>query len=78
MKLKATLFAVLLALSAVAQAADVSSTAEPPATPAGGSPFAGIGVAGAVGLAIGVAVIAAVATGGDDDNPAVTGSGSGT
>jgi hypothetical protein len=70
MKLKAALAAATLALSSLAQAA-VVDPAEPPATPAGGRPEAGIGVAGAVGIAVVVGVIIAVAAG-DDDNTTTT------
>jgi len=71
MNLKAALLAIALATSTVASAA-VVDPAEPPATPAGGAPQAGIGVAGAVGIAIGVGVIVAIAAGGDDDSTTTT------
>jgi hypothetical protein len=65
----ALLVAATLALPAQAAVVD---PAEPPATPAGGAPEAGIGVAGAVGIAIGIGVIAAIASGGGDDGGGTT------
>lgn len=67
MKVRAALVAATLVLASVSNAA-VVDPAEPPVTPAGGAPEAGIGVAGAVGIAVGIGVIAAIAAGNDDDN----------
>ena len=72
MKLKAALLAAVLGVSMAANAA-VVDPAEPPATPAGGNPAAGIGVAGGVGIAIAAAVVIAIATGGGDDATSTTG-----
>lgn len=72
MKLKAALVAALVGLSLAAANAAVVDPAEPPATPAGGAPEAGIGVAGAAGIAIGIGVIAAIASGGDDNGGGAT------
>ena len=71
MKLRAALAAVAFAVSMSASAAVVDKT-EPPATPAGGRPEAGIGVAGAVGIAIGVGILIAVVGGDDDDDSTTT------
>ena len=73
MNLKAALLAAALALPGITHAAAVDP-AEPPATPAGGEPLAGITTTGVIGAVITVGVIAAIA-GGGDDNPAGTGSG---
>ena len=71
MKLKAALLAVMLGLAPVSQGA-VVDPAEPPATPSGGKPDAGIGVAGAVGIAIAIGVLAAIIAGDDDDTTTTT------
>jgi Spy/CpxP family protein refolding chaperone len=71
MKLTAAILAATLAISAVSYAAVVDPT-EPPATPAGGAPEAGIGTATVVGAAITIAVIVAIAGGGGNDNTTTT------
>jgi hypothetical protein len=71
MKLTAAILAATLAISAVSYAA-VVDPAEPPATPAGGAPEAGITVAQGAGIAITIAVIAAIAGGGGNDNGTTT------
>jgi hypothetical protein len=71
MNLKAALIAATLALTSVANAAVVDPT-EPPSTPAGGAPEAGITAAQGAGIAITIAVIAAIAGGGGGDNNTTT------
>jgi ribonuclease PH len=73
MNLKAALTAATLALSlsSMTNAAVVDPT-EPPATPAGGAPEAGITVAQGAGIAITIAVIAAIAGGGGNDSGTTT------
>jgi hypothetical protein len=71
MNLKAALIAATLALSSMTNAAVVDPT-EPPATPAGGAPEAGITVAQGAGIAITIAVIAAIVGGGGNDNGTTT------
>lgn len=70
MKLKAAFIAATLALSSAAYAGELVDKTEPPATPAGGRPEAGIGVAGGVGLGILAVTLIAIAGGGDDDGTA--------
>ena len=66
MKLRTAILAVLLATAPVMTQGAVVDPAEPPATPAGGKPEAGIGVAGALGIA--TLVIVAIALASDDDD----------
>jgi len=82
MKIRAAVLVLTLALSSVASAA-VVDPAEPPKTPAGGAPEAGLTTGQLVGGAILVGVIVAVAAGDDGDGVAAgtatsTGTGTGT
>jgi hypothetical protein len=76
-KILAALIAASFALAASSHAA-VVDPAEPPATPAGGAPEAGLTAGAVVGGAILVGIIVAVAGGDDGDGVASTASGSGT
>ena len=67
MKLKAALVAVTLAFAPLSHGAMVDP-AEPPKTPAGGAPQAGLTAAQIAGIAIGAIVLIAVVAGDDDDN----------
>lgn len=69
MKLRAALTAVALATSMVASAA-VVDPAEPPQTPAGGAPEAGLTAGTVVGA--GIVIGLAVAIGASDDDDTVT------
>ena len=67
MKLRAALTAIAFAASMVASAA-VVDPAEPPNTPAGGAPQAGLTVGQVVGAAIVVGIGVATVAGDDNDN----------
>lgn len=78
MKVQAAFAAIALATSVPAFAA-VPDPAEPPATPAGGTPIAGITAGTVIGVAILVGAVAALAGQTGDDSsvpPVATGTGS--
>ena len=81
MKLRTALLAVALATAPVMTQSATVDPAEPPVTPAGGSPQAGLTAGTVVGVAIGVGILVAIAAGDDDDAAApatATGTGTGT